>query len=109
MPDGSGSGSGSGVVGAKEAGATAALTVRAEGHTGRDTLIRAHDEAPYRRPGPRSIAGAGRYLRAVSGSLVGTGRRCPYSRAPFNTMCSNNRSSPSSRSSPVNCSTRDSR
>lgn len=47
MPDGSGSG------GTKGAGATVALALRPEGHTGRDTLIRAPDEAPYRQGLPR--------------------------------------------------------
>jgi glycine/D-amino acid oxidase-like deaminating enzyme len=48
MPDGSGSSFV--VVGAGVADATAALTLQAEGHTGRVTLIAADDEAPYRGP-----------------------------------------------------------
>ncbi|KOV82189.1 hypothetical protein ADL01_10675, partial [Streptomyces sp. NRRL WC-3618] len=52
MPDRSGSG----VVGTKGADTTTALTLRAEGHTGRDTPIRAHDEAPYRQGPPHSRA-----------------------------------------------------
>ncbi|MFD5475279.1 hypothetical protein [Streptomyces sp. NPDC127105] len=46
MPDGSGFV----VVGGGVADAAAALTLRAEGHTGRVTLIGADDEAPYRGP-----------------------------------------------------------
>ncbi|MBF9072450.1 NAD(P)/FAD-dependent oxidoreductase [Streptacidiphilus fuscans] len=38
------------VVGAGVAGATAALTLRAEGHTGPITLVGAESEHPYRRP-----------------------------------------------------------
>lgn len=52
MPDRSGFG----VVAPKGAGTTTALTLRAEGHTGRDTPIKAHYEAPYRQGPPQSRA-----------------------------------------------------